>query len=234
MASLGIKKVTLILLMVLCAFMPMGAQQRFDHLREGDLLFHVNSEGNAITSVTAGVDALPIDHVGVVHRIGGEKGLLYVIEAVKPAVRLTSINAFLEENPQLLVGRVQEGILDVPGSIRRCLAMVGKPYDDLYLPGDSAIYCSELVQLNYVNTHGEAVFEAVPMSFHDDTGQVTEYWRAFYADHGMMVPEGAPGSNPGELSRRWQVSIIDIFNLGFKDDENHDVERSNGASKLKK
>ena len=228
MASLGIKKVVLTLWMVLCAFMPMRAQQQFDHLREGDLLFHVNSEGNAITSVTTGVDALPVDHVGIVHRIGGEKGLLYVIEAVKPVVRLTSINAFLEENPQLLIGRVQDSLLDVPASIRRCLAMVGKPYDDLYLPGDSAIYCSELVQLNYVNTRGEAVFEPVPMSFHDGTGQVTEYWQAFYADRGMMVPEGAPGSNPGELSRRWQVKIIDIFNLGFRDDGHHDVEWGKG------
>ena len=86
--------------------------------------------------------------------------------------------------------------------------MVGKPYDVLYLPGDSAIYCSELVQLNYVDSQGTLIFDPVPMSFHDATGQVTDYWREFYAARGLEVPEGEPGSNPGELSRRPQVSIL--------------------------
>ena len=86
--------------------------------------------------------------------------------------------------------------------------MVGKPYDDLYLPGDSTIYCSELVQLNYVTPSGGLVFEPVPMSFHDETGQVTDYWKEFYGRCGMSVPEGEPGSNPGEMSSRPQVTII--------------------------
>ena len=86
--------------------------------------------------------------------------------------------------------------------------MVGKPYDDLYVPGDSAIYCSELVQLNYRTVSNRLIFEPVPMSFHDKTGRVTDYWQEFYAQRGMTVPEGAPGTNPGELSRRQEVNII--------------------------
>ena len=86
--------------------------------------------------------------------------------------------------------------------------MVGKPYDDLYLPGDSAIYCSELVLLNYRSVSNRPIFDPIPMSFHDETGQVTDYWREFYAARGLEVPEGEPGSNPGELSRRPQVSIL--------------------------
>ena len=46
------------------------------------------------------------------------------------------------------------------------------------------------------------------MSFHDSTGQVTDYWLEFYRQRGMEVPEGAPGTNPGELSRRPQITII--------------------------
>ena len=38
--------------------------------------------------------------------------------------------------------------------------------------------------------------------------QGTDYWIRFYAERGMTVPEGAPGSNPGELSRRPQISIV--------------------------
>ena len=110
------------------------------------------------------------------------------------------------EGPQILVGRVNVA-MDVRKSVRQCLLMVGKPYDDLYLPGDSAVYCSELVQLNYVNPDGDLIFDTIPMSFHDATGRVTDYWQEFYSRRGMAVPEGFPGTNPGELSRRPQVTI---------------------------
>ena len=201
MALTGIKAFTL--MAALCAALYAHGQA----LQEGDLLFCCSDTANAITSVTSGVGDLPIDHVAVVHRIGGDEGLPYVIEAVKPEVRLTPVDSFLCENNQVLLGRVNADV-DVPRSIRRCLSMVGKPYDDLYLPGDSAVYCSELVQLNYVNYQGSLVFAPIPMSFHDASGQVTEYWRDFYSRRGMEVPENAPGTNPGELSRRPQVTII--------------------------
>ena len=181
--------------------------QSVKDLREGDLLFCCTDTANAITAVTSGVEDLPIDHVAVFHRIGGVEGIPYVIEAVKPAVRLTPIDIFLCNNPHVVVGRVKVDF-DLLQSVRRCLVMVGKPYDDLYLPGDSAIYCSELVQLNFRSVSNQPVFEPVPMSFHDETGRVTDYWREFYAQRGMTVPEGAPGTNPGELSRRQEVNII--------------------------
>ena len=176
-------------------------------LQEGDLLFCCPDSSNAITDVTQGARGMKIDHVAIVHRIGGDDGPLYVIEAKKPVVCLTPIDTFYRENPHALVGRVN-GDVDIRKSVRRCLMMVGKPYDDLYLPGDSAVYCSELVQLNYVDSECNLVFDPVPMSFHDATGQVTDYWLKFYAERGMTVPEGAPGSNPGELSRRPRVSIV--------------------------
>lgn len=185
-------------------------------LQEGDLLFCRAESPNAITTVTNGVKNMSIDHVAVVHRIGGDEGLLYVIEAKKPAVCLTPIDTFFRENPGgILVGRVNADV-DIPKSVRRCLMMVGKPYDDLYMPGDSAVYCSELVQLNYVDSQGNLVFEPIPMSFHDASGKVTDYWRQFYAKRGLTVPEGAPGSNPGELSRRPQISNI-AFRLSSVD-----------------
>lgn len=176
-------------------------------LQEGDLLFCCPDTANAITAVTSGVEGLPIDHVAVVHRIGGDDGILFVIEAVKPMVCLTPIDTFVNENGPVLVARVKAD-LDVKSSVKRCLAMVGKPYDDLYLPGDSAVYCSELVQMCYVTRAGQAVFGTIPMSFHDATGQVTRYWRDFYSGRGMEVPEGLPGTNPGELSRSPQVTIV--------------------------
>jgi hypothetical protein len=206
MASPGIKHLLMTLMMVILTVLPVLSQG----LREGDLLFVCSDSPNAITGVTSGVEGLPIDHVGIVHRIGGDEGPLYVIEAVKPVVCLTPIDSFLCNNDKMIVGRVNIE-MDEHKSIRNCLRMVGKPYDDLYLPGDSAIYCSELVQLNYVTPCGERIFDPIPMSFHDETGQVTDYWTEFYSRRGMAVPEGEPGTNPGELSRRPQVTIIGKF-----------------------
>lgn len=207
MVSLGTKlrrlAATLSLLVIA---MPVAAFT----LMEGDLLFVCSDTANEITRVTSRLEDLPIDHVGIAHRIGGDEGPLFVIEAVKPVVCLTPIDSFLVDNGRILVGRVNVE-MDVFRSVRRCLMMVGKPYDDLFLPGDSAVYCSELVQMNYVSPSGELIFGTVPMSFHDETGQVTDYWTEFYSRRGMIVPEGAPGSNPGELSRRPQVTIVAGF-----------------------
>lgn len=188
--------------------LPITGQQ----LREGDLLFCCSDTANAITSVTTGQQDLPIDHVAIVHFIGGERlGLPYVIEAVKPAVCLTPLDTFLCENGRVLQGRVNADC-DIAASIKRCLMQVGKPYDDLYLQGDSAVYCSELVQMCFIDPSGKLVFDPVPMSFHDATGRVTDYWQEFYQARGMTVPEGKPGSNPGELSRREHVTILGWYN----------------------
>ena len=206
MVSPGTRFLTLFLATL--ASLPLVGQQ----LREGDMLFCCSDTANAITAVTSGLQDLPIDHVAIVHYIGGEQlGLPYVIEAVKPAVCLTPIDSFLSENSRVLQGRLNADC-DMPASIKRCLAMVGKPYDDLYLPGDSAIYCSELVQLCFIDPSGKLIFDPVPMTFHDATGQVTDYWQEFYQARGMEVPEGEPGSNPGELSRREQVTILGWYN----------------------
>lgn len=202
MVSAGTKSFFFLLLLLFSCF-SLVAQQ----LREGDLLFCCSDSVNAITAVTSGVDDLPIDHVAVVHYLGGEDGPLYVIEAIKPEVCLTPIDTFMMNNSTVLVGRVNVDC-DVAASVAKCLAMLGKPYDDLYMPGDSAVYCSELVRMSYVNTVGELIFTPIPMSFHDNFGQVTDYWINFYAQRGMPVPEGKPGTNPGELSRRSQVTII--------------------------
>lgn len=203
MVSLGIK--LSVLFPLLCAVFTVSGQQ----LCEGDLLFCCSDTANAITSVTRGVDNLPIDHVAVVHRVGGDEERIFVIEAVKPAVCITPIDTFLCQNSMVLHARVNVDC-DITASVERCLDMVGKPYDDLYLPGDSAVYCSELVQLNYISSKGELIFSSVPMSFHDATGQVTDYWRDFYGSRGLPVPEGEPGTNPGELSCRSQVTILDV------------------------
>ncbi len=160
------------------------------------------AEGNAITEVTQGVDGLDIDHVAILHRIGGDHGPLYALEAIpQQGVVLTPIDSLLarEQGATFVIAHV-DGI-DAATSVSNALCYVGKPYDDLFLPGDSAIYCSELVQICYVDTAGNPVFGTIPMSFHDASGRILDHWAEFYRNHGMTVPEGFPGTNPGQLSR---------------------------------
>lgn len=193
-------------------------------LRGGDLLFVVNGQGNNITDVTDGVDGLGIDHIAVFS--DGN-----VIEAIpKYGVVENPLDSFLvrlSDRESVLVGRI-EG-LDVEESVTNARKFLGKPYDDIFMPSDSAIYCSELVQKSFVfkdvlkerdqnvkevdsKATGSGtkhfVFGTIPMSFHDSTGNVTEFWAKFYSARGLAVPEGEPGTNPGQLSRDPNVRIL--------------------------
>ena len=179
---------------------------------EGDLLFCVSPAANAITDVTAGIDSLLIDHVGVFAHIDGRAS---VIEALPGrGVCITPVDTFVARRisgdgtmAPVLVGRVT-GSVDIGASLNEVLRFVGCGYDSLYLPGNREIYCSELVQLSYVDSLGRQVFGTVPMTFRDVSGHIPEMWTRFYARHGMEVPEGWPGSNPGEMSRRKNVRIV--------------------------
>lgn len=193
-------------------------------LRGGDLLFVVNGQGNNITDVTDGVDGLGIDHIAVFS--DGN-----VIEAIPEyGVVENPLDSFLvrlSDRESVLVGRI-EG-LDVEESLTNARKFLGKPYDDIFMPSDSAIYCSELVQKSFVFKDGlkkrdhnvkevdskaigsgtkHFVFGTIPMSFHDSTGNVTEFWAKFYSARGLAVPEGEPGTNPGQLSRDPNVKIL--------------------------
>lgn len=165
-------------------------------IRPGDLLFHVVEEGNAITDVTPGM----IDHVAIVLSKDS------VIEAVGAGVKTTPLDSLHHQDGYYIIGRVRHA--DATLSLLNARTFRNRPYDKLYLPDNEAIYCSELVQLSFVNWRGSRLFSPISMSFHDKTGRITDYWTAFYEKYDMAVPEGQPGTNPGELSQRKNVRIV--------------------------
>lgn len=179
---------------------------------EADLIFVVNSQGNAITQSTQTMADWPIDHVAIFHRT--PDGSPCVIQAVHKGVCIEPLNSLIAEAatdghaPMLLVGRVTG--VDTAATIRRSLSFVGKPYDHYFAPSDSAIYCSELVQKSYVDARGNLIFDPIPMSFHGTDGAILPYWAEHYRSIDSRVPEGAPGTNPAELSQRPQVTILYI------------------------
>ena len=163
--------------------------------RAGDLLFHVASKDNAITDVTPGM----IDHVAIVITRDS------VIEAVSRGVKTTPIDSLRRQEGYYLIGKVIGA--DRKASIAHARQYVGRAYDALFLKDNEDIYCSELVQFSFVDTQGKPIFSPIPMSFHDATGNITDYWKNFYEKRGMDVPEGKPGTNPSELSQRENVRI---------------------------
>lgn len=173
-------------------------------LAEGDLLFCASRKGNQITDVTQGVDGLKIDHVAIVH-FEGKKW--YALEAIHKGVCLTPSDSFLVRCSDVVVARLCDTV-GVSRSVYRAMVQLGKPYDFNFMPDDSAFYCSELVQKSYRDASGQLIFQPIPMSFHDKTGMVTPYWKDYYARQGLCVPEGAPGSNPGDLSRNKALCIL--------------------------
>lgn len=185
-----IKKKTSITILAGCLAM-MSCQT----YRTGDLLFHVTDKDNAITDVTPGM----IDHVAIIITRDS------VIEAVSRGVKVTPIDSLRQQEGFYLVGKVIGA--DRKASVAQARQYLGRPYDHLFLKDNEEIYCSELVQFSFVDAQGKHVFEAIPMSFHDATGNITDYWKNFYEKRGLDVPEGQPGTNPGELSQRENVRI---------------------------
>lgn len=173
----------------------LGSCQTYS-VREGDLLFHIAEQGNAITDVTPAM----IDHVAIVLSADS------VVEAVGQGVKTTPLDSLRRQDGYYVIGRVRKA--DRQRSVSNARRYLGRPYDYVYLADNDDIYCSELVQLAYVDKAGEALFTPVPMSFHDQTGRITDYWTQFYARRSMAVPEGQPGTNPAELSKRKQVKIV--------------------------
>ena len=204
------KKSIGILLCMLCT-LSIGAQQmkkiNRTNLCEGDLLFCAKEASNPITEVTQGVSGMKIDHVAIVHK---QVNKTYALEAIHKGVTLTPIDSFMARRETVVAARRCD-TLGVAQSVERALSFLGRPYDFNFMPSDSAFYCSELVQKNYRYSDGQLVFKPIAMSFHDKTGKITDYWKEYYGRQGLTVPEGEPGSNPGDLSRSRAIQILGII-----------------------
>ena len=144
-----------------------------------------------------------IDHVGIFHR---HEGVPMVLEANYDGVVDTPFDDFCRNCTMVLVGRVR-GNFDARKSLANAHSFLGRAYDFVFLPDNAEIYCSELVQLSYVDMAGKQVFAPIPMSFHGQDGRPLPYWLDFYSRRLMEVPEGMPGSHPGDLSRCPHVRI---------------------------
>ena len=167
-------------------------------LQSGDLIFLNNNRSDMEKAITASTGEYT--HVALVERDSADD--VWVIEASpKKGVQRISYKQF-ERNHNLgfFRGNIDIYRLTVPfdtlAVIARAKSLVGKPYDEAFLPYNDAYYCSELIQVAFGD-----IFPSKPMNWRDADGNLPDYWKKHFEKLGVAVPEGVLGTNPTDMSR---------------------------------
>ena len=179
-----------LLLFPLLFFVCAVAQAQWNHLQSGDLLFvsDTSGMGQAVKESTG-----QYTHVAMVEREGDS---LFIIDATQKrgVARRPIENSFAHKMP---VDIYRCAIpFDTAAVVARAKSLIGKPYDNAFLPDNDAYYCSELIQVAY-----DTFFHSAPMNWRDKEGNLPDYWKKHFEKLGMPVPERVPGTNPTDLSR---------------------------------
>lgn len=174
-------------------------------LQSGDLIFLNNNRSDMEKAITASTGEY--SHVALVERDSADD--VWVVEASpKKGVQRISYEQF-ERNNNLgfFRGNIDIYRLNVPfdtvAVIARAKSLVGKPYDNAFLPDNDAYYCSELIQVAFGD-----IFPSKPMNWRDAEGNLPEYWIKHFEELGVPVPEGVPGTNPSDMSRSSLLKML--------------------------
>lgn len=202
---------------MLLSVLPVYAQDGYVP-RTGDLLFQAEgcSEfSSAIADATAWSDSVRFVHVSIVAL--NDDGTPYVIEAsAKSGVVCTEWNDFLSSSPMInnkpavVVKRV-EADFAIDEVVPRALEHLREEYDWSYRPDNGKMYCSELVYDSYRKKDGSPLFTARPMNFRDAAGNMPVFWTELFSKLGEPVPEGVPGTNPGDMSKEQVLAEVYRF-----------------------
>lgn len=184
---------------------PLSAQ-----LRKGDILFQYIPCGNlcqAIVETTPCQPTHPFNHCGILDKSGQQ---WMVIEAIGKDVHATPLEKFLlrDTSGQQFVGRVDLSKASLSAVLKKAESLKGRPYDDNFLPGDSALYCSELVYESFLD-RGQHLFSLQPMTFKSPkTKETYPAWTKYYKELGTTIPEGLPGINPCAIANDDRVRVF--------------------------
>ncbi|MCQ2279201.1 MAG: hypothetical protein MJZ49_00150 [Bacteroidales bacterium] len=163
-------------------------------LQSGDLIFCKgwSEMDKAITASTG-----EYTHVALVERDSADN--VWIIEALpEEGVLRRSFREFERRFSMLStfdVYRLTQPF-DTSAVIARAKSLVGKPYDEAFLPDNDAYYCSELIEVVF-----GGLFPLQPMNWRDAKGNLPAYWKKHFEKLGIPVPEGVPGTNPTDMSR---------------------------------
>lgn len=191
------KHLTILLATLLLTTTVWGQQRNLleTFIKSGDLLFvsDTSGMGQAVKESTG-----HFTHVAMVERVGDS---LFIIDATqKRGVARRPIKETFANKMPVEVYRITIPF-DTAAVIARAKSLIGKPYDNAFLPDNGKLYCSELIYECFLDATGRHLFETNPMNWRDKEGHLPDYWRKHFENLGMTVPEGVPGTNPTDMSR---------------------------------
>ena len=182
------RKTALLFLLLLASGLLQA--QPFVKLQSGDLLFvsDTSGMGQAVKESTG-----QYTHVAMVERVGNS---LFIIDATqKRGVARRPIENTFANKMSVEVYRLTIPF-DTAAVLARAHELLGKPYDNAFLPDNDAYYCSELIQAVF-----DTLFPSAPMNWRDKEDKLPEYWKKHFENLGIPVPEGFLGTNPTDMSR---------------------------------
>jgi hypothetical protein len=185
-------------------------------LRVGDILFQ-ELAGPVRDVAPSGAGGACFAHCALLTHLAGAP---QVTEALYPRVQTTPLADFLarsldvEGRPAVVLSRLRRPYRHlIDRAVRWAGAHVGVPYDESYLPGEDALYCSELIVCAFrAANDGVDVFPERLISFRcAASGEIPAAWVQHFARLGTGVPEGVVGSGPATLSRSPALQVVRRF-----------------------
>ncbi len=201
-----------LLLIAFVALLPASA--RALRVQDGDLLFVTAARtglSGAIDDATARQGAPSFDHVALLAHTGRTQ---VVLHADEKGSRQQPLREFVEQaiakHRQIVVYRLTPAHRPaIADAIVQARSMLGKPYNDTYVPNENSYYCSDFIERAF---RAHQVFALQPMNFKNlQTGAISPYWTEFYRSRGMAVPQDVPGTNPNDMARAPALERLDVF-----------------------
>lgn len=206
-------------------FMP-RIRKEANQLRNGDLIFvglpqdykaDSTSMDAAISSATGTDGTLNLIHVAIAEV---KADSIWIIDAtIAHGVDRHPLDTFLTDftlrdgsYPAFIVKRMKG--VDADAAVERAKSYCGRAYDVRFLPDNLELYCSELVQLSYLDEEGEPIFESEPMNWLAPDGTMPPYWEWLFGKLGMEVPQGLPGTNPQRMSEDPRLISVELTDFG--------------------
>ncbi len=181
-------------------------------IQTGDLLFQNLDCGplcDAIETVTDGYHHQKFSHIGLAYI---KNDSIYIIEAIGKDVHLTPIQTFIQRTSNsTVIGRLKRKYRHlIPTTIQEALNNLNTPYDDAFIYNNGKYYCSELIYDAFKKANKEKPFFTLePMTFKDpNTHSFFSAWVDYYKTLNIDIPEGAPGINPGGISKSNKIRIL--------------------------
>jgi len=203
----------IVALMLLASYTGIAQDNTKFKLKEGDIVLQKIPCGNlcdAIIETTPCEAGRMFNHCGIIHYEGN---LPYVIEAIGKKVSLNPLSDFLKRDTSsvLYVARLKPQYASyIEPGVKKAIIYLGTPYDDLFLPGDDALYCSELVYKVFKKDSAPNLFPLAPMTFKSKSGKTFPAWESYYKEYKKPIPEGQPGINPCAIANSDRIILMAV------------------------